>query len=83
MSIPPKREGPYRRLYEGSVLWRWSDGRQHLPRPDAHRNVVEELNLQGIEGFVQMVVYLETPGGQQTLVVLKRAVPHQNKPNTP
>lgn len=72
LSIPPKHAGPYRRLPGGPVIGRGSKDGLVCRLRDAN-GTVEEIKIQGIEGYDQMVVYLETPGKQQTIAVLKHA----------
>lgn len=64
VAVPPKREGPYRRVSDvlagGSHRVRGRDG------------VVEEINLPESAEVAQKVVELETRDGNLTLVGLKK-----------
>ena len=69
LASPPKREGPYRLLPGGPIL----AGEGLVSRLTNEQGVVEEeVKLQGIEGYDQAVVHLETADGKKTIAVLKR-----------
>jgi hypothetical protein len=73
VTVPPRREGPYRRLPGGPVLARDPADGLVCRLTDEKGVVVEEIKLQGIEGCDQAVVYLETADGKKTMAALKRA----------
>jgi hypothetical protein len=72
LSVPPKYEGPYRRLPGEPVIAHGAKDGLVCRLRDAN-GTFEEIKLPGIEGYDQAVVYLETPSKQQTMAVLKRA----------
>ena len=71
LHIPPPHPGPYRMLPEASVVVGDAKSGAICRVRDTSGAVVEELKLEANPEFDQMVVHLETPGGRQTMAVLK------------
>lgn len=72
LHISPRVPGPYRLLPGGTVLGGDPNMRSISRVRDKSGAVLEEQELQGNPAFDQIVVYLETLDGRQTMAVLKR-----------
>jgi hypothetical protein len=74
IASPPRLPGPYRRSGEGtSVLAGGNPNGEMVCRVRNNAGIVtEDLRLKSDPAFDQMVVYLDTASGDQTLVVMRR-----------
>ena len=69
LHTPPPHPGPYRNGRAGASV---GAGDSTICRVRDGEKVVEELRVEGNPAFDQLVVNLETPGGRETMAVLKR-----------